>query len=462
MNAIIPYTLSFLISLLLLSCAESEPQTPQVVPQASKCTIDTKVAPLWACEIVEKSLITVSGDANKSMELFKEFQHSYILESEKILVEKKIAKSKRADIIDESLINLDTFEKEWKDEDNATHVLYALSRDALSKRLEKSLETYKHTRTYKNCFKTGKVSLGKNCKREIRAFLKETPLEEKKNIIIQVHTDKGGSAKKNLSISKKRALNVALSLQTQEQKNSKIYYAGYGESQLLYDSQTKEANFHNRRVVVSVKDKKYKSNAKVLASYKTKGFVPFKPEIKKPKKKQKKSSVHFETTPKVIAVTPVVKKYVNIKKYTGKSLVGHSSKFSISCADDAPIEMKRKEVEKAKKSAFMSAFYKKRISGTYKDKYVEIYPVNIFKNGALGKEDPTVRIYSDRADTMRYETEVNLYKGTAGLLYRVFIKGKSEIKCMDFVLSYSHAEQKYARVYLEKNGKLESLKFVAE
>lgn len=463
MNKIKKYALPIL-SLLLFSSCSPQPQVEkkEKIVQKSQCKLDKTVAPEWACQTLNNSFIRVNGLKNNKSTLFNEFEKEYLLDSQKILKTKKISKDDREKIIEDSRVNLAEIVKEWEDTNATSHLIYALSEDELEKRVTHSIEKYKHTRVYTNCFRTGKVSVSKSCKRDIKNFLKEIPLKDKKNIIIEVHTDKVGSAKKNLNISKKRALNVALSIQTQEQKKSKIFYAGYGESQLLYDSQTKEANFQNRRVVVSVKDKNYKSNSKKLASYKTKGVVPFKPHLKKTKKVALKKEIQKVAV--VVPVVPVVvpKKSVNLQRYTGKSIVGHTHKFSIACIDDTPIDMKRQEFSNAKERAFLSDFYKKRISGNYKDKYVEIYPVNIFKNGALTNEDPTITVYSDRADTKRYKTEVNSYRGSAGVLYRVFVKGDRDIKCMDFVFSYSHGDQKYGRVYLEEDKKVKALKFISE
>ena len=468
-NKIMKYPITFISMLFLIGCTPSEVEPKEEKVQvAPACVVDTKVAPAWVCKQVDEALIKTTGLLSESSTLFKEFKKGYDTHAKKVLASEKLSKQDSKAILQDSRINLQEIEKEWQDQNSTAHIVYSLSESEIKENIKESIAKYKYTRTYENCFITGKVSVQKSCKNKINAFLKKKSVKNKKNIIIEVHTDKGGSAKKNLRISKKRALNVALSVQTQEQKYSKIYYAGYGESQVLFDEETKEANFYNRRVVVSVKDKNYTSKVKVLAAYKTKGFVPFKPELKKSSKKSVKKIVAFESSKKEVikvkTVTAVVKpkKYVNLKRYTGKSIVGSKSKFTISCSDDVPVKMKRKETNTLKQSAFMSNFYKKRVSGSYEDKYVEIYPINILRNGSLATVDPVVTVYSDRADTMRYETEVNLYRGKSGLLYRVFIKGNKDIKCMDFVFSYSHSEQKYGKVYLEKKGTIKELKFIAE
>jgi len=120
----------------------------------------------------------------------------------------------------------------------------------------------KSNRVFKNCFRTGSTKVEQSCKKRIKNFLKETPLSQKRNIVIEVHTDKGGSCKKNLAISKKRSYAVASTLFYKEYKYSKVYYNGFGEGQLLYNSESKKANVENRRIVVKLSAKNSKFNKK--------------------------------------------------------------------------------------------------------------------------------------------------------------------------------------------------------
>jgi len=46
------------------------------------------------------------------------------------------------------------------------------------------------TRVFKNCFKTGSIHVYKSCQDKIGIFLKSTSLKKKRNILIEVHTDK--------------------------------------------------------------------------------------------------------------------------------------------------------------------------------------------------------------------------------------------------------------------------------
>ena len=324
----------------------------------------------------------------------------------------------------------------------------------------------KYTRVFKNCFKTGKLTLQKSCKKELNRFLKKTALKNKRVIIIEVHTDKGGSSKKNLAISKKRAYSAASSLYYKEYKHSRVYYGGFGESRPLYDAHNAKADFENRRLVVMLKEK----NAVVDK----KKFKKFTYKKNRTKKLQKKVKVFTPKVEKKVIIKPKKKNLyssnVNLIKYTGKADTGWiyfgkkelKKKFLISCADDAPRKVKRRAISKSKKHDFISGLYNKRVSGNYGDNYVEIYPIYISEKGYLPQSNPIVTVYSDDRKVKRYQTTVNSYRGKRGILYRIFVNGKKSVKCMDLVISYGTKEVSYGQVYIREKGTLEKFKFTLE
>ena len=328
----------------------------------------------------------------------------------------------------------------------------------------------RYTKVFQNCFTTGKASLNKSCKKKLQALLLDTPLKHKREVIIEVHTDLGGSSKKNQSISQKRAYSAATSLYYKDYKYSKVYYSGFGEAEPLYNSRSKKADVLNRRLVVKLREKNYAVDKKVFKKYvrgskKPVAAIATSKSVPKPKTAPKKS------TKKPKMVTPLkVTTPVNLIKHTGKAdtgwmYFGKSSlkeKFLISCADDEPRKIRRKAISKSKKGEFMSGFYNKRITGDVNDKYVEVYPVYLYENGNLPKSNPVVTIYGDDRKVQRLQTTVNSYRGKKGILYRIFVNGKKNVKCMDLVIPYGTKEVSYGRVYSQKNGKLVESKFIAE
>ena len=326
----------------------------------------------------------------------------------------------------------------------------------------------KNNRVFTSCFKTGSSSVQKKCKKNINEFLASTPLSKKRSIIIEVHTDKGGTNKKNLAISKRRALAVASSLYYKEYKYSKIFYNGFGEEKLVYDSQTKEANVQNRRIVVSVRDKSSVVDVKKFKKY----------SKKKSSNRSKKTSVNktaksTQNKNSKRATSKTSNTYVsstNLLKYTGRADTGWiyfgkeslKEKFNISCAQDEPRKVRRKSISKSKKSDFMTGLYSKRISGNFDNNYVEIYPVYMFENGYLPKSNPVVTVYDENKKVKRLQTTVNSYRGKKGILYRIFINGKKSMKCMDLVIPYKTKEVSYGRVYTQDEGLLKEFKFTKE
>jgi len=319
----------------------------------------------------------------------------------------------------------------------------------------------KYTRVFKNCFKTGRLEVQKSCKKRLRDFLKKTALRDKRVVIIEVHTDKGGSSKNNLLISKKRAYSAASSLYYKEYKYSKVYYRGFGESRPLYDTRSSEADYENRRLVVILKDKKAVIDKKRYKyfSYKKRA------KIKASKRVTKSSTVKSKTVSKKAKKrgTPFS---VNLIKYTGVADTGWiyfgkkelKKKFLLSCADDKPRKVKRKAISKFKKEDFITGLYSKKISGKYKDNSIEIFPIYINEKGYLPKSNPMLMLQDKSEKITRYQTTVNSYRGTKGILYRVFVNGKKKIKCMDVVISYETKEVSYAQVYTQENGVVERFK----
>ena len=329
----------------------------------------------------------------------------------------------------------------------------------------------RYTKVFKNCFKTGKITLEKSCKKKLQILLKDIPLKHKRKIIIEVHTDMGGSSKKNLSISQKRAYSTAASLYYKDYKHSQVYYSGFGENEPVYNSRSKKADVENRRLVVKVRQKNYVFDTKIFKKYVYGSKKNMSVVVASPKTVQKAKVIpakSVKSTLKVAAVKPTIA--VNIRKYTGKADTGWmyfgkpslKKKFLISCVDDKPRKVRRKAISKSKKREFMSGFYSKRITGDFGKNYVEIYPVYLYENGNLPKSNPIVTIYGDDRKVQRLQTTVNSYRGKKGILYRIFINGKKSIQCMDLVLPYGTKRVSYGRVYSEENGKIKETKFIAE
>jgi len=333
----------------------------------------------------------------------------------------------------------------------AAKVKIPLSELEMSFIKENYVQEAKQTKVLVNCFKTGKVRLQKSCKKEINSFLKSLTLSQKRNIIIEVHTDKGGTSKKNLLISKKRSLAVASSLFYKEYKFSKVYYGGFGESKLLYDLQTPQADLQNRRVVIYAKEKNREIDTKVYKLYKKSTKVASKKSSKKKYKKIKK---------------------VDLKIYTGKPDIGWmyfgkkelQEKFNISCMQDKPRKVKRRKTKEKNSGEYISNIYLKKYKLQVGKDNLVIWPISIFDDAYLPQNNPNILLTNSNYSKKVLTTVVNSYYGEKGILYRVFVNKKnspkSSMMCMDLVISNKSAELLYGVAYFKEKNKTSSVRLL--
>jgi flagellar motor protein MotB len=466
----------FLITLFMLfftACITPKTPPPQVIKKAPVCLVSGTEAPLWSCEKIDKSFfkpVIGMGDSLDEKAMEKRFEKLYEAHVKSELDEKKLSKQDKQEILDDSKHHLEKYYSSWLDTNNIKHGIYSISKEDFDQRVAKSIEKHKYTRVYQNCFKTGRTRVEKSCTRKIKAFLKETPLSHKRNIIIAVYTDKVGSAKKNLAISKKRAKNTVASLYYKEYLNSHVYYAGFGESEPLYDSETKEANYINRRLVITLKDKHAKIDTKKYIRYKKAARVSALAQRQKNAFRHMKPKAKVKHTKVKVPVVNRKKMRVKFHNFTGDADIGWvyfgkpslQEKFEITCVDDKPRKVKRKAISKSKTSEFMEDLNSKRISGDLGQKFVDIYPVYLYENGYLPKSNPIVTVYDESSTTKRYQTTVNTYRGKKGILYRIFINGDKKMNCMDLVISYKTKEVSFGRAYINEGNKTKEIAFILE
>ncbi len=307
-----------------------------------------------------------------------------------------------------------------------------------------------YTRVYTNCFETGETKLNKSCQTKIETFLKSVPLSKKRNIIFEVHTDKSGNDENNLVVSKKRAYAVADSLYYKEYKYSKVYYKGFGEEKPLYNSQTQKANVENRRIVLHVQDKNTAVNKKLYTLY-VKSKKVSKPVV---------HNVKVETTTQTQTISKV-----KLLNYTGEADIGWiyfgkeelKDKFKISCAEDSPIKVKRRNTQYHSENEFISGVHNRSLLANFGDYGIRMTPISVFDDGYLPKTNPSILLLETKQPNKALTTIVNSYRGKKGMLYRVFIDKKNsvknDLKCIDIVIPYKNAENLFGVAYFTKNKK---------
>jgi len=322
-----------------------------------------------------------------------------------------------------------------------------------------------YEKVFRECFQTGRVNLTKKCKTNIQTFIENAPTQGV--LLIEVHTDKGGKASRNLSISKKRAYKIAHDLHNSF-SGMKIYYAGLGEKELLVDEHSKEADTQNRRVFIKLQKKEKKVASNRFTLYKKIYKKRVKPSSKKSIKKEKKPLItHVDSRYKNVKNNPLnfkssslVRKEIQINKLLGDAINPlYKEKIMHTCNNDGVIMMDRRDTRGMKSSEFI-----KNMDGrTYRaevDNYtIVLNPLFLFKDGSLSQRNPKVKIYKNGFKKRSFSTTANAYLTKRGVLYRLFSNANDSIQCIDLLLPYDETQKHYGFLYFVEKGRLKELVF---
>lgn len=496
-----------LLSLLVLisGCGNPKPSSQKT----KYCMLGTELLPTWSCEktnsrymrSISKSSIVTIGKGNSSDAAYLDAYQKLTKKANSFLAKKLTRDPKYMNYSQEE--KLTYYQRAsykvgdhvrvirtWKSTKTTHHrYLFQISYKNLLSLLDKEIAAKAYTKTYQNCFNTGKVSIKPSCSNKIKKFLDTVPTKDKKNIIIEVHSDIGGEASSNLRISKARARNIARIVNYKEYKNSQTYYAGFGEKYPLLYKETKKANKLNRRIVVVVQNKNYKPNTKKFQKYvpkKKKTYdskvthhsytkithtkpkpsarvvLPKKIYVKPPSRwKNTKSNTLSLPSGKSALTTPVIVKYTG-KADTGWKVFGKKKiqdKFTTRCIDDTPSKMKRRSKKGKNINSFKHGMFGKPWYSDVDEYVMAITPVYLFENYTLTLKDPTFKVIKNDNVIKDLETTVNVYKGKEGILYRVFFEKNDSFQCMDLMIKHKSTEVTYGLVYYVENKKLKQLKF---
>jgi len=322
-----------------------------------------------------------------------------------------------------------------------------------------------YEKVFINCFNTGQVATKKSCKQEIVDFLDEH--KGFQTVVVEVHTDKGGKASRNLSISKKRAYKIASDLKSLL-KNLPIYYAGLGEQELVIDELTKEANVKNRRITIQLLMDQAQVDTKRLTLYKKVHFT----RVKKPKKsttlsKKKPKITHVDNRYKNVKNNPLVfksaflvNKEIQINKLIGDAINPlYKEKIMHTCSNDNVIMMERRNTRGVGSSAFIKNMDGGKWSAEVDNYTIVINPLFLFKDGSLSERNPKVKIYKNGFKKHSFSTTANAYLTQRGVLYRLFTNSNDSIQCIDMLLPYDESQKHYGFLYFVEDGRLKEIVF---
>ena len=301
-----------------------------------------------------------------------------------------------------------------------------------------------YNRVFLDCFATGKVRASKKCTQQINSFLAQTPLRNKRQIFIDVHTDLGGSSDSNMRISKQRAQSLAASLFHKEYVHSKVFSQGFGEQKPLYMKRSDEADRKNRRVVVHLREKD--------SLFDKKEYTPYVRAQKKVKKREMSSVKSSKKESQK-------QKAIDLKVYTGEADTGwiyfgkssNKKKFSISCEQDSYVSGKMRSVEGVESNRFISGIHNKTVVAKDGKTTFVFAPISIFDDAYATEKSPNIVITQEHNKKRVLTTEVNSYNGRTGILYRLFVNKKnspkSSLECVDLVFDYVKGDLKFGVAY---------------
>jgi len=128
-----------------------------------------------------------------------------------------------------------------------------IKKDLPESQVERTNAGIKFTFSSEILFPTNSSYLNENSKKSIAAVAKVLKQKDaRRQILIEGHSDKTGTAKYNQWLSEKRAVSVKNYLISLGINGDRIQTSGLGDTQPIADNKTKEGRLKNRRVEVTL------------------------------------------------------------------------------------------------------------------------------------------------------------------------------------------------------------------
>jgi len=311
---------------------------------------------------------------------------------------------------------------------------------------------------------------------ERAAYLKAA---QDKKILLVGHTDDTGESQFNKDLSERRARTVATFLKARGVPEHMLYFQGAGESLPRADNRTDVGRAENRRVEI-VEIASDENFQKYLEARQPRHdfYRPVSPSLVMKKSvanvdKSASGEASVKSTPPTSKTTKQVKSVVTGKQYTygGQPLstanaqvdLGLAIKegigFSLfsqanaedsvvlnSCERDRPRAIggvKSLGNEKAYATTdYLPGLYNTSWHDTLNGNLVMLNHVGVLRDSASPSNLPELKIYANynpknsrtaKPDVLS-SPSVNIYRGSEGVLYRVFAEGAGGIQCMDVLL----------------------------
>lgn len=331
---------------------------------------------------------------------------------------------------------------------------------------------------------------------ERAAYLKTA---QEKKILLVGHTDDTGDSQFNKDLSERRARTVAKFLKERGLPEYMLYFQGAGESLPRADNRTGIGRAENRRVeIVEIASEENFQKYLDARQPRHEFYRPVSPSLmaKKPAANAHKSVGDVVSTNPIssISKTNPVKSVATGKQYTYggqpfntanaqvdlgwtiKEDAGFSL-FSQAYAEDSVVlnscERDRPRAIGGVKSLgngkvyattdYLPGLYNTSWHDTLNGNLVMLNHVGILRDSASPSNSPELKIYANynsknsktaKADVLS-SPSVNTYRGSKGVLYRVFAEGAGGIQCMDVLLPLQGGIQaKAGQLLYSNNGSL--------
>ncbi len=325
---------------------------------------------------------------------------------------------------------------------------------------------------------------------------------KKRRVLLIGHTDDTGDSKLNADLSERRAKAVANLFYTNGVDLEQLYYQGAGETMPIADNATELGRAKNRRVeIVDLSDEtnfqlylqNRQPNTKYYRPVENSVVLAEDISVKNSSQVKTQGKLKKEEKPKdikVVDVTPNRSKEIVAKQQTDDSIdfggvpykanlaqvnVGDilrtQTKFNIiseAQAETAPVlscNMDRPRNTGAVKSLktgreyatneYLPGLYGRSWQETVNGNLVVLNNVSVLRDASAPVSNPNVKVYANYnpkknrnpKPDVNLTPQVNTYRGSNGLLYRVFADGAKGLQCIDMLMPLKGGE-------LAKDGKV--------
>ena len=293
-----------------------------------------------------------------------------------------------------------------------------------------------------------------------------------KRILLVGHTDDSGSTTENANLSERRAAAVARVFQSQGVAASNLYYQGAGETLPVADNHTEAGRASNRRVeIVDLTDdaafhKFLASRRQTLAFYRASEAPPTDAAASAKGKKPAKGSPGFVDFGGVPATTLAsASDFAAGATAAGSDAAKHAPRPIVpTCSADRPRAANGVKSLATQKDLPMSDYvpglYNTSWSDNVNGNLVGLTNVDVPRDGGAAPGKPTLLIWKNYNPKKKMppadfqaNPDVNIYRGSHAILYRVFVGGP--MKCMDVWFPYTDTgESRNSNLFYDRQQSL--------